>query len=82
METKLVKVTIGYNHLIVPSEIASAMLEHSDEIKIFEAYDKDPKDILKDCVFKIEPLPSDFFEIIAGAKAMGSSYSDYRNNSQ
>lgn len=82
METKLVKLTIGYKHLIVPSEIATAMLNHSDEVKIFDPYEVDSGKTLTQCKFTIEPLPSDFYEIIAGAKAMGSSYSDYKNNSQ
>ena len=82
METKLVRLTIGYNHLIVPSEIATAMLNHSDEVKIFEPFEKAAEKALTQCKFTIEPLPSDFFEIIAGAKAMGSSYIDYKNNSQ
>ena len=82
METKLVKLTLGYNNLIIPSEIATAILDRSDEVILFEPYEKDTQKTLTQCKFTIEPLPSDFYEIIAGAKAMGSSYNDYKNNSQ
>ncbi len=82
METKLVMVTLGFNQIVIPSEIAIAMLKHSDAIFKFNPYEKNPKHILDSEKFTIEPLPDNFFEIISGAKAVGSSYSDYKNNSQ
>ncbi len=82
METKLVQLKIAYHTLVVPSEIATAILERSNEVMLFEPYEVDAGKTLTQCKFTIEPLPSDFFEIIAGAKAMGGSYSDYKNNSQ
>lgn len=81
METKLVKVTIAYNEIIMPLELAKQFLEQGNNLFILNEYTKDGN-ILIGAPVNISTLPSNFEEIIAGAKAMGSSYCDYRNNSQ
>lgn len=81
MENNLVKVTIGYNDILMPLELAKQFLEHGDNLFILSEYTKDGN-ILTNASVSISTLPSNFDEIVAGAKAMGTSYNDYRNNSQ
>lgn len=81
MENNLVKVTIGYNDILMPLELAKRFLEHGDNLFILSEYTKDGN-ILTNASVSISTLPSNFDEIVAGAKAMGTSYNDYRNNSQ
>lgn len=81
MENNLVKVTIGYNDILMPLELAKQFLEHGDNLFILSEYTKDGN-ILTNASVSISTLPSNFDEIVAGAQAMGTSYNDYRNNSQ
>lgn len=81
MENNLVKVTIGYNDILMPLELAKRFLEHGDNLFILSEYTKDGN-ILTNASVSISTLPSNFDEIVAGAQAMGTSYNDYRNNSQ
>lgn len=82
MESKLVNVTIGYVDLVLPSDLAFKLVENSDNIYKFETYSKSPEEILQNITIQVSTLPSNFDELVAGAKAMGTSYNDYKNNSQ
>lgn len=81
MKNNLVKVTIGYNDILMPLELSKQFLEQADNLFILNEYTKN-SDILTNAPVNISTLPSNFDEILAGAKAMGTSYNDYKNNSQ
>lgn len=81
MENNLVQVTIGYNDILMPLELAKQFLDQSNNLFILNEYVK-KSEILTKAPVNISTLPSNFDEIVAGAKAMGTSYIDYKNNSQ
>lgn len=81
MKNNLVKVTIGFNDILMPLELSKQFLEQGDNLFILNEYTK-AGDILTNAPVNISTLPSNFDEIVAGAQAMGTSYNDYKNNSQ
>lgn len=81
MNNNLVKATIGYNEVIMPVELAKQFLDSRDDLFVLNEYTKDG-DIVTNAPVTISSLPHNFDDLVAGAKAMGTSYHDYKNNSQ